>query len=397
MYEKFFEITNIDEILKSLEKNKKSILFYGAGQLAAEMFASYDISNLNVLGISDKKFEESETNTFCKLNTYKPSELVSLDFDILFLSVYQGEYVEKIISDTSFYKALKKRKGRVIKLQRPILEKITGKESNEKCIICSHNRLKSYYGIIAPFLKNFMFDDKHMCTELLSCPKCKFSYFKLRPTEEDVNRYYSRYRNKEYNETRLEYEPQYINVMQEIKNMKPRKFAFQRDLQIINKDLSKFEKVLDYGGYGDFFEDILPNSKKYIYDKSDIQLQNNIESLNSLDDCDNTFDFIMSTQVLEHVSYPDKMVKEIYEKLKPNGYIYISVPNENGQDGDCGFWNRLKRIKQPFVMHEHINIFKPKTLELLLKNCGFKVLKCKAEKIAKNSGYKRYNYIIAQK
>lgn len=37
-------------------------------------------------------------------------------------------------------------------------------------------------------------------------------------------------------------------------------------------------------------------------------------------------DFVTSVSVLEHVKYPQKMVKEMYRILKPGGIIYVSVP-----------------------------------------------------------------------
>ena len=41
---------------------------------------------------------------------------------------------------------------------------------------------------------------------------------------------------------------------------------------------------------------------------------------------DNSVDFVVSVSVLEHVKYPQKVVKEMYRILKPGGIIYINVP-----------------------------------------------------------------------
>jgi SAM-dependent methyltransferase len=41
---------------------------------------------------------------------------------------------------------------------------------------------------------------------------------------------------------------------------------------------------------------------------------------------DNSVDFVTSVSVLEHVRYPQKVVKEIHRILKPGGIIYINVP-----------------------------------------------------------------------
>lgn len=47
---------------------------------------------------------------------------------------------------------------------------------------------------------------------------------------------------------------------------------------------------------------------------------------NSIPLPDSSIDSIMSTQVLEHVPNPQKIVDEFYRILKPNGYIVLSAP-----------------------------------------------------------------------
>ncbi len=42
---------------------------------------------------------------------------------------------------------------------------------------------------------------------------------------------------------------------------------------------------------------------------------------------DNTFDHILSRQVLEHVENPAAMIREAYRVLKPSGYIFITYEN----------------------------------------------------------------------
>jgi SAM-dependent methyltransferase len=41
---------------------------------------------------------------------------------------------------------------------------------------------------------------------------------------------------------------------------------------------------------------------------------------------DNSVDFVASVSVLEHVRYPQKVMKEIFRILKPGGIVYINVP-----------------------------------------------------------------------
>jgi SAM-dependent methyltransferase len=49
---------------------------------------------------------------------------------------------------------------------------------------------------------------------------------------------------------------------------------------------------------------------------------------------DNSFDFIICTQVLEHVPYPSAVLKELYRVLKPMGKLFVTVPQGYGIHGE---------------------------------------------------------------
>src|SRR3989338_7761427 len=48
--------------------------------------------------------------------------------------------------------------------------------------------------------------------------------------------------------------------------------------------------------------------------------------LENLDFKDNSFDYIMSHETLEHTPYPDRLIKEFYRVLKPDGSLVLSLP-----------------------------------------------------------------------
>ena len=56
------------------------------------------------------------------------------------------------------------------------------------------------------------------------------------------------------------------------------------------------------------------------------------ESLQDLSFPDNSFDLIITQDVLEHIANPEKAFKEIYRVLKPNGYHVFTVPIHEGRD-----------------------------------------------------------------
>ena len=68
---------------------------------------------------------------------------------------------------------------------------------------------------------------------------------------------------------------------------------------------------------------------------------------------DNSFDIIISTQVLEHVPDPDATIKEFKRILKPRGLLYFACPNA----ASLGSWYKGRLWhSNPYVFPEHISI-----------------------------------------
>ncbi len=85
----YLKSINFPSHLKNLinECENKKILIYGAGLLFETAQKYYDFSKLNIIGISDKRFEDDKsTETFCKIKTYKPSEISSINPDIILIA-----------------------------------------------------------------------------------------------------------------------------------------------------------------------------------------------------------------------------------------------------------------------------------------------------------------------
>jgi SAM-dependent methyltransferase len=82
-----------------------------------------------------------------------------------------------------------------------------------------------------------------------------------------------------------------------------------------------------------------------------------------------TFDVCSMIEVIEHLYFPAKTLKEIHRVLVKNGKILLATPN---------FVNFIDRInvlmgKHPIAgtEHQHIRFFTWKTLNTLLRQCGF--------------------------
>lgn len=84
------ELKYLKDIKFCVPKNfqNKKILIYGAGMMFEEAFKNYDFSELNIVGISDKRFEsENSPKEFCGLKTYAPEEINALNPDVILVAV----------------------------------------------------------------------------------------------------------------------------------------------------------------------------------------------------------------------------------------------------------------------------------------------------------------------
>lgn len=92
---------------------------------------------------------------------------------------------------------------------------------------------------------------------------------------------------------------------------------------------------------------------------------------------DNFFDVITMTDVFEHITNPDKILRESRRILKPDGVLFIKVPN--------GLFNifkfHLARITgrlsnyDIFDSYEHVIHYSGSTLKKMLKKNGFAAVK----------------------
>lgn len=59
------------------------------------------------------------------------------------------------------------------------------------------------------------------------------------------------------------------------------------------------------------------------WDYSQIDIKSEIDSIPV---APNSFDFVLCTEVMEHVAFPDKAFREFHRILKPGGKLFLTVP-----------------------------------------------------------------------
>jgi len=82
----------------------------------------------------------------------------------------------------------------------------------------------------------------------------------------------------------------------------------------------------------------------------------------------NFFDYVTMNQVIEHVTDPHQVLKNIHEVLKPGGFCVLSTPNANGWGARIFGWKWLN-----WHVPYHQQFFSEQSIQLLATEHGFTV------------------------
>lgn len=155
------------------------------------------------------------------------------------------------------------------------------------------------------------------------------------------------------------------------------KITFRKFLVELHKHGMTSGRLLEVGcGYG-YFLDEAKNFFSYIAGtessvEAGIQAQRlsgaevYLEDINLLPPELNSFDIIVTINVIEHIYAPIEFLLSMKQRLKSGGRIIIATP-------DIGsFWYKIMGKKWPsFKVPEHVAFYKRKTLTILLERTGF--------------------------
>ena len=125
MLQKFFD-NFADEY-----KNKK-VLVYGAGIVSYNIFLRYNLSNINIIGVIDKKFNNINNMKFFDLPTYPANEIDNIEYDILLIMLKNPECISETINSA-------KAKGRIV---IPIVEEHIKFDKYNKIILVENGKEK---------------------------------------------------------------------------------------------------------------------------------------------------------------------------------------------------------------------------------------------------------------
>jgi 2-polyprenyl-3-methyl-5-hydroxy-6-metoxy-1,4-benzoquinol methylase len=161
--------------------------------------------------------------------------------------------------------------------------------------------------------------------EIYKCNKCKLIYTFPMPSDQQISQFYQGFLFEKPNDKTIS------------KSIKKKK---QDITEIFNLEIdsnNSNKKFLDYGGgtgiafasakemgFDTYYFDIDEQSKIFVEENFGLDSQHILYETKSYE---NTFDFVLNDNVIEHVKDPKEFVKKLYDKVKPGGLLVLKTPN----------------------------------------------------------------------
>jgi hypothetical protein len=260
------------------------------------------------------------------------------------------------------------------------------------CVVCDGRIRRLKRALVAPFLATRIWNRRPFCVDLVRCDSCGFMFYNPRLDGNDLQRLYSSYRSDEYQRMRFASEVWYTEKFN-FDLASPESYE-ERRRQVASTLKShiggrKIRRILDHGGdRGDLVAGLFNDAEAFVYDISGVAPAQGVTAVSDPAACQ--ADLIVNSNVLEHVGFPQEIVREILAASPPDGLVYLEVPCESPL-GAKRIARRLAQIgvmavSRPrtgmsilrpasfYMMHEHINYFTPETVVRLMQSSGGSVI-----------------------
>lgn len=106
----------------------------------------------------------------------------------------------------------------------------------------------------------------------------------------------------------------------------PRRKGIEEFMQYASKQIPSESLLLDAGAGPQPYKHYFPQCR---YEATDVINMKGLDFVCSLDNIpkpDQIYDFVISTETLEHVKDPRSVIYELYRILKPQGKLFLTVP-----------------------------------------------------------------------
>lgn len=216
--------------------------------------------------------------------------------------------------------------------------------------------------------------------EMQLCEDCSFLQTRQPFQEEAINRLYVDYRADTYNRERIEYEPSYAAVVEQVgqdeREQKVRVTAATKFLKTYIQPGPDFT-ILDYGGADGKFLPDLPG-RKFVFEISNIEPIAGVTRVHTEAEM-GTYSLVQLTHVIEHVVQPLELVKFVANKVAPGGYLYLETPQELTDEIRAQLKSATAALN--ISIHEHINSYSVKAVSRLMESAGLRLVAIEATEV----------------
>jgi hypothetical protein len=224
--------------------------------------------------------------------------------------------------------------------------------------------------LMSPFSR---ITDQAAFVEMELCDSCSFIQTRTPFHDDDIMRLYVDYRSHSYNQQRIQYEPDYAAIAEDVGydplEVRTRTAALNA---LLRKELRTTDPltILDYGGSDGRFIPDIPGSK-FVYEISDIDPVAGVTRIKSESDL-SSYSLVLLAHVTEHVTHPLELVRKVSGYVEPGGHLYIETPEEIMDQQRDELRKGIPRFDIP--IHEHINSYCVPALAALLEAAGFAIV-----------------------
>lgn len=211
-------------------------------------------------------------------------------------------------------------------------------------------------------------NDRHQLgIKTVGCKSCGLIQTNPRPSVIGLNDFYRNFYREFYQGIKVPTERYVLNLNKDERL----KYTARRIIEKCNPMTNSV--ILDYGcGEGSLFValkqagfkgvmlGIEPNNEfaKYASETGGATVYDNLEKIDKKVDC------IVVNHVLEHIHNPVDFLKKLSSTIKPNGYIYIDVP-------DVDFYKSINDLHIAHLYH-----FNMRTIRLIADCAGYDITSC---------------------
>ncbi len=251
------------------------------------------------------------------------------------------------------------------------------KKAYENDLARLHKRLKEFVRVECPACGNrkskYRFK-KYQC-DFNECEICSTLYMSPRPTPEIMSDYYDRsenyyiwnkyiFPNSENARRERICQPNLVRLIGECEQR-----GFHKpDLFEVGPGFGTFAEI---SNKSEFFKTVsvverTPSMAEACRQKGLRVIESTLEEASI--EFSETADVAVFFEVIEHVFEPIKFLQSVRQILRPGGLIMLTCPNGKGFDTE------MLGEQSPAVDTEHVNLFNPHSIEVLLSRLGFQVL-----------------------